>query len=510
MTPEQLRASILQQAMEGKLVKQDPNDEPASVLLEKIAKEKARLIKEKKIKRTKKLPEITDDEKPFEIPDSWEWVKIGNLVNIYTGLSYNKSKLQEQSNDMVRVLRGGNINGSNYTVDLYDDDVMIDRKYLAKNNLLLKRGQLLTPSVTSDKQLGKIAIVRDDYNDIVAGGFIFNIVPFIDNEVFSKYFMFVFSSRFIKQQLLNAANKSGQAFYNVSKTKFQKLTLPIPPLAEQKRIVTKLDQLMPLVDKYAEAYDKLKKLDDGFNDKLKQSLLQYAMEGKLVKQDPNDEPASVLLEKIAEEKARLIKEKKIKRTKKLPEITDDEKPFEIPDSWEWVKIGNLVNIYTGLSYNKSKLQEQSNDMVRVLRGGNINGSNYTVDLYDDDVMIDRKYLAKNNLLLKRGQLLTPSVTSDKQLGKIAIVRDDYNDIVAGGFIFNIVPFIDNEVFSKYFMFVFSSRFIKQQLLNAANKSGQAFYNVSKTKFQKLTLPIPPLAEQKRIVAKINQLMATIH
>ena len=297
---------------------------------------------------------------------------------------------------------------------------------------------------------------------------------------------------------------------SISITALREVILPIPPLVEQKRIVAKIDQLMPLVDEYAEAYDKLKKLDDGFNDKLKQSLLQYAMEGKLVKQDPNDEPASVLLEKIAEEKARLIKEKKIKRTKKLPEITDDEKPFEIPDSWEWVRIGNLVNIYTGLSYNKSKLQEQSNDMVRVLRGGNINGSNYTVDLYDDDVMIDRKYLAKNNLLLKRGQLLTPSVTSDKQLGKIAIVSDDYNDIVAGGFIFNIVPFIDNEVFSKYFMFVFSSRFIKQQLLNAANKSGQAFYNVSKTKFQKLTLPIPPLAEQKRIVAKLDQLMSIMH
>src|SRR5699024_3815352 len=218
-------------------------------LLEKIAKEKARLIKEKKIKRTKKLPEITDDEKPFEIPDSWEWVRIGNLVNIYTGLSYNKSKLQEQSNDMVRVLRGGNINGSNYTVDLYDEDVMIDRKYLAKNNLLLKRVQLLTPSVSSDKLLGKIARVRDDYSDILEGGFIFNNVLFIYYDVYSKYLEFVFSSRLIKQQLLNDVNKTAKSFYNFTKTRYQYHTLQPQPVTEQKRIVSQLDPLMPLVVK---------------------------------------------------------------------------------------------------------------------------------------------------------------------------------------------------------------------------------------------------------------------
>ena len=505
MTPEQLRASILQQAMEGKLVKQDPNDEPASVLLEKIGEEKARLIKEKKIKRTKKLPEITDDEKPFEIPDSWKWVKLDKLFQIKGGKRVPKGmKLsetyQEGSKIYIRVadMKHESIDTSNLK---YANSKIVDqiKKYTISSNDLY---------FSIAGSIGKVGTIPDDLSGSQLTENAAKLVPFINNRNFKKYVLATLKSNCVIKQYTEIISRVAQP--KLALIKIRGLIIPLPPLAEQKRIVARLDQLMPLVDKYAEAYDKLKKLDDGFNDKLKQSLLQYAMEGKLVKQDPNDEPASVLLEKIAEEKARLIKEKKIKRTKKLPEITDDEKPFEIPDSWEWVRIGNLVNIYTGLSYNKSKLQEQSNDMVRVLRGGNINGSNYTVDLYDDDVMIDRKYLAKNNLLLKRGQLLTPSVTSDKQLGKIAIVRDDYNDIVAGGFIFNIVPFIDNEVFSKYFMFVFSSRFIKQQLLNAANKSGQAFYNVSKTKFQKLTLPIPPLAEQKRIVAKINQLMATIH
>ena len=480
MTPEQLRASILQQAMEGKLVKQDPNDEPASILLEKITKEKARLIKEKKIKRTKKLPEITDDEKPFEIPENWEWVRLGTVFNLQAGKNRKASTINEiKTVDYDYPCFGGNgIRG-------YVSDFNREGKYA-----LIGRQGALCGNINFAK--GKFyATEHAVVVEIFAG----------TNYKWSGYFL--------KALNLNQYS-TATAQPGLSVTKINRVLIPLPPLKEQLRIVAKIEKLMPLIDEYAKAYNRLKAIDDDFNDKMKQSILQYAMEGKLVKQDPNDEPASVLLEKIAEEKARLIKEKKIKRTKKLPEITDDEKPFEIPDSWEWVRIGNLVNIYTGLAYNKSKLQEQSNDMVRVLRGGNINGSNYTVDLYDDDVMIDRKYLAKNNLLLKRGQLLTPSVTSDKQLGKIAIVSDDYNDIVAGGFIFNIVPFIDNEVFSKYFMFVFSSRFIKQQLLNAANKSGQAFYNVSKTKFQKLTLPIPPLAEQKRIVAKINQLMATIH
>lgn len=500
MTPEQLRASILQQAMEGKLVKQDPNDEPASVLLEKIAKEKARLIKEKKIKRTKKLPEITDDEKPFEIPDSWEWVRIGNLVNIYTGLSYNKSKLQEQSNDMVRVLRGGNINGSNYTVDLYDDDVMIDRKYLAKNNLLLKRGQLLTPSVTSDKQLGKIAIVCDDYNDIVAGGFIFNIVPFIDNEVFSKYFMFVFSSRFIKQQLLNAANKSGQAFYNVSKTKFQKLTLPIPPLAEQKRIVTKLDQLMPLVDKYAEAYDKLKKLDDGFNDKLKQSLLQYAMEGKLVKQDPNDEPASVLLEKIAEEKARLIKEKKIKRTKKLPEITDDEKPFKIPDSWEWVRLGDLSTVLNGdRGKNYPGKRYWINDGVPFVNAGALGSK--LINKAALNYISDERFKLLRAGFIKQNDLLYCLRGS---LGKIAISNINKGAIASS---LAIIRCFDKNMVT-YLFWLLKSPISKQYIKKYENGTAQP--NLSAKSIEKFEVPLPPLAEQKRIVAKIDQLMATIH
>lgn len=497
MTPEQLRASILQQAMEGKLVEQDPNDEPASVLLEKIAKEKARLIKEKKIKRTKKLPEITDDEKPFKIPDSWEWIRMSELSSaIGDGLHGTPTYTNKGKYAFINGsnLKNGQIILTPETKYINEDEFEKIKSPINNNTVLISingtlgnLAKLTIKNVSLGKSAGFITLITDLVLEY--------IYKFLQSPTFKNFY---------------ESKYTGTTIKNIPLKALRECPVPIPPLVEQKRIVAKLDQLMPLVDEYAEAYDKLKKLDDGFNDKLKQSLLQYAMEGKLVKQDPNDEPASVLLEKIAEEKARLIKEKKIKRTKKLPEITDDEKPFEIPDSWEWVRIGNLVNIYTGLSYNKSKLQEQSNDMVRVLRGGNINGSNYTVDLYDDDVMIDRKYLAKNNLLLKRGQLLTPSVTSDKQLGKIAIVSDDYNDIVAGGFIFNIVPFIDNEVFSKYFMFVFSSRFIKQQLLNAANKSGQAFYNVSKTKFQKLTLPIPPLAEQKRIVAKINQLMATIH
>ena len=497
MTPEQLRASILQQAMEGKLVKQDPNDEPASVLLEKITEEKARLIKEKKIKRTKKLPAITDEEKPFDIPGSWEWVRLGQLASSVR-YGFTDSAKGSGNARFIRItdIQHGSVNWNNVPFCNVPSEKLDDLRLLNNDILIARTGGTV----------GKSFIVHDVEQTSVFASYLIRIR--MVNIQLTNFIAYFLQSPLYWKAISEKQSGTGQP--NVNASKLSEIIIPLPSLEEQKRIVAKIEKLMPLVDEYAEAYDKLKKLDDGFNDKLKQSLLQYAMEGKLVKQDPNDEPASVLLEKIAEEKARLIKEKKIKRTKKLPEITDDEKPFEIPDSWEWVRIGNLVNIYTGLSYNKSKLQEQSNDMVRVLRGGNINGSNYTVDLYDDDVMIDRKYLAKNNLLLKRGQLLTPSVTSDKQLGKIAIVSDDYNDIVAGGFIFNIVPFIDNEVFSKYFMFVFSSRFIKQQLLNAANKSGQAFYNVSKTKFQKLTLPIPPLAEQKRIVAKLDQLTAAIH
>lgn len=490
MTPEQLRASILQQAMEGKLVKQDPNDEPASILLEKITKEKARLIKEKKIKRTKKLPEITDDEKPFDIPGSWEWVRLGEIGAITSGgtpKTTEKSYWEKAKIPWITpAVMSSQING----IVFQNTEI----KYINKNGLEHSSAQLIPAYsivVSSRAPIGYVNIVPYEYttNQGCKSVTTFSNV--------NKEFIY-YTIKYSVPDMYKRA--SGTTFKEISGTKFGQTIIPLPPLAEQKRIVAKIDQIMPLVDEYAEAYDKLKKLDDGFNDKLKQSLLQYAMEGKLVKQDPNDEPASVLLEKIAEEKARLIKEKKIKRTKKLPEITDDEKPFKIPDSWEWVRLGDLSTVLNGdRGKNYPGKRYWINDGVPFVNAGALGSK--LINKAALNYISDERFKLLRAGFIKQNDLLYCLRGS---LGKIAISNINKGAIASS---LAIIRCFDKNMVT-YLFWLLKSPISKQYIKKYENGTAQP--NLSAKSIEKFEVPLPPLAEQKRIVAKIDQLMATIH
>lgn len=488
MTPEQLRASILQQAMEGKLVKQDPNDEPASILLEKITKEKARLIKEKKIKRTKKLPEITDDEKPFDIPGSWEWVRLGEIGAITSGgtpKTTEKSYWEKAKIPWITpAVMSSQING----IVFQNTEI----KYINKNGLEHSSAQLIPAYsivVSSRAPIGYVNIVPYEYttNQGCKSVTTFSNV--------NKEFIY-YTIKYSVPDMYKRA--SGTTFKEISGTKFGQTIIPLPPLAEQKRIVARLDQLMPLVDKYAEAYDKLKKLDDGFNDKLKQSLLQYAMEGKLVKQDPNDEPASVLLEKIAEEKARLIREKKIKRTKKLPEITDDEKPFEIPDSWEWIRLGNLVRFTLGKTPKRSMPEYWESGTIPWVSISDLN--NATLKQTKEHITPKAYSEVFGETISTAGTML---MSFKLTIGKVSILGID---AVHNEAIISIYPYIDaNKIIRDYLYKVLP--FISQHGdFNTAIKGK----TLNKKSLSNLLIPLPPLAEQKRIVAKLDQLMSIMH
>ena len=490
MTPEQLRASILQQAMEGKLVKQDPNDEPASILFEKITKEKARLIKEKKIKRTKKLPEITDDEKPFDIPGSWEWVRLGEIGAITSGgtpKTTEKSYWEKAKIPWITpAVMSSQING----IVFQNTEI----KYINKNGLEHSSAQLIPAYsivVSSRAPIGYVNIVPYEYttNQGCKSVTTFSNV--------NKEFIY-YTIKYSVPDMYKRA--SGTTFKEISGTKFGQTIIPLPPLAEQKRIVAKIDQIMPLVDEYAEAYDKLKKLDDGFNDKLKQSLLQYAMEGKLVKQDPNDEPASVLLEKIAEEKARLIKEKKIKRTKKLPEITDDEKPFKIPDSWEWVRLGDLSTVLNGdRGKNYPGKRYWINDGVPFVNAGALGSK--LINKAALNYISDERFKLLRAGFIKQNDLLYCLRGS---LGKIAISNINKGAIASS---LAIIRCFDKNMVT-YLFWLLKSPISKQYIKKYENGTAQP--NLSAKSIEKFEVPLPPLAEQKRIVAKIDQLMATIH
>lgn len=457
MTPEQLRASILQQAMEGKLVKQKYKE-----------------------KIDQSMPFKRSDLIPYKIPENWNWVILGSVASFLNGRAYKKSELLDD-NKLTPVLRVGNLftNSKWYYSDLKLDS----NKYIDKGDLIYAWSASFGPRIW---QGGHVIYHYHIWK-----------VNFNKSLVDKKFLEYFLSD---ERNVLGETKVHGSTMKHITKTNMEHLPFPLPPLTEQKRIVAKLDQLMPLVDEYAEAYDKLKKLDDGFNDKLKQSLLQYAMEGKLVKQDPNDEPASVLLEKIAEEKARLIREKKIKRTKKLPEVTDDEKPFEIPDSWEWVRLGEIGAITSGgtpKTTEKSYWEKAKIPWITpAVMSSQING----IVFQNTEI----KYINKNGLEHSSAQLIPAYsivVSSRAPIGYVNIVPYEYttNQGCKSVTTFSNV--------NKEFIY-YTIKYSVPDMYKRA--SGTTFKEISGTKFGQTIIPLPPLNEQKRIVAKINQLMATIH
>lgn len=490
MTPEQLRASILQYAMEGKLVKQNFDDEPASELIKKIEDEKLQLVKEGKIKKGKKLPAITDEEKPFDIPNNWEWVKLGNIVDyVQRGKS---PKYDKESNSYPIISQkcvqwdGVHLEFAKHLKEDFWKELPSYR-FVTKGDLLLNS--------TGTGTVGRIIKVTESFDKIPVDSHV--TIIRLNKNVCNSYILYFLMSPIIQNNLddyLTGTTKQKE----FGLASIQNIVISIPPLEEQKRIVAKIEKLMPLVDEYAESYNRLQKIDNEFEDKLKQSVLQYAMEGKLVKQDPNDEPASELIKKIETEKAELIKEGKIKKSKKLPAVTDDEKPFDIPDSWEWVRLGDIVQAQIGKTpqrHNSDYWTERDIPWVSIsdLTNGNLTETKEKISSKAlKDVFHDR-IVAKNTLLM----------SFKLTIGKVAILRINavHNEAIV-----SIIPFIDSEHSLRDYLFVTLPR-ISQ---NGDFKDAIKGKTLNKSSLTKLLIPLPPLEEQKRIVTKIEKIMNSIN
>ena len=278
-----------------------------------------------------------------------------------SGLSYKKDALVIKTDKMVRVLRGGNIGEEQFCFK--NDDVFISSE-LVKPELYLRKNYMITPAVSSLDHIGKIALIDKDYSDTVVGGFVLMLIPHFNDDVVSQYLLYAFAAKHHRDNCRNITHKSGQAFYNLSREQMMNLPVPIPPREEMERITAMLKRVLPKVADYAVVDIELQKLNSSFPEALKKSILQEAVHGKLVPQDPSDEPAEALLERIRAEKQRLIKEGKIKKDKhesvifrrdnshyeKLDGVErciDDELPFEIPESWEWVRLGAVLEIARG-------------------------------------------------------------------------------------------------------------------------------------------------------------------
>ena len=489
MTPEQLRASILQYAVEGKLVKQNPSDEPASKLLKKIEDEKVELIKEGKIKKSMKLPVITDDEKPFDIPDNWEWVRLNDI-------SQQIGDIDHKMPTKVNFKSIPYISPKDFTptgID-YQNAKQIDEKSFLQLSKKFKpqKGDFIFPRYGT---IGKIREIDVDFPLLVSYSCCV-IRPSLNVE--RKYVYYGLQSKVIKDEINRYINKSTQP--NVGLKSIQRFIFPLPPLEEQKRIVAKIKKLMPLVDEYAESYNRLQKIDNEFEDKLKQSVLQYAMEGKLVKQDPSDEPASELIKKIKNEKAELIKEGKIKKSKKLPVITDDEKPFDIPDSWEWVRLGNIFDIASSKRVMKKEWRSSGIPFYRAREIVSINKNRPL----KDPIFIDKDtYLKKIRVSGKpnEGDILLTGVGT---LGVPYIVPKDKEFYFKDGNIIWLKNFGDID--PKYLSWYVQCPYMLKEI---HNNRGTTVGTLTIVRSKNLIIPLPPLQEQKRIVMKIKEFMNSV-
>lgn len=471
---QELRERILDLAMRGKLVKQEAGDEPASVLLEKIKAKKAELVKEGKIKKSKKLPEITDDEKPFDIPDSWKWVRLGDVSsNIHYGFT---ASAQETGN--AKLLR---------ITDIQDGKVDWSKVPFCniskekENGLLLKPNDVLI--ARTGGTVGKSFVIQNVPEKTVFASYLIRIQT-IDTDIVTFLEYFLRSPLYWKSI---ESKKSGTGQPNVNATKLSEIVFPFPPLAEQKRIADKVSDLFKQVDVIEKNVAEYQDLEQAMRSK----LLDLAMRGKLVEQDQTDEPASELLKQIQAEKAELVKEGKIKKSKKLPEITNDEKPFEIPDSWEWVRLGDVGDWGAGATPLKSNHEYYEHGTIPWILTGDLNDGHIS----SANQFITEKALNETSVKIKpTGSVLIAMYGAT--IGKLGIldIEATTNQACCACVTFSGVS---NMYLFDYLMFM-KPKFIESGV-------GGAQPNISRTKIVATPIPLPPLAEQKRIADKLTRL-----
>lgn len=460
MNAQDLKNSILQLAVQGKLVEQRAEEGTARELLEQIKLEREQLIKDKKIKKSKLLPEITEDEIPFEIPESWEWVRLGELISIESGKGLTSKDMKEGE---IPVFGGNGITG-------YHKEALVNKETVVIGRVGFYCGSVhLTP---------KEAWVTDNAF----------ITTFPDKSIDTKYLIYILRH----MNLGKSHNATAQPV--VSGKKIYPLLFPLPPLEEQHRIVAKIEEILPYIDQYDKAYTKLETFNKKFPEDMKKSILQMAMQGKLVEQRSEEGTADELYEQIVAEKAQLIKDGKIKKEKLLPEITEDEIPFEIPSSWRWVRWGELsFSIQYG--YNAPALSEGHYRMVRIS------------DIQDNKVLwetvpyckIEDKEVA--TYLLEKNDILF--ARTGGTVGKSFLVKDVPYEAVYAGYLIR-TRYNSERLAPEYLKFFMESQLYWQQLRNGTIATAQP--NCNGQTLAKMMIPIPPFEEQKRIVAKIEELL----
>ena len=517
---KKLRELILELAVRGKLVPQDPNDEPASELLKRIAAEKAELVKQGKIKKQKPLPEISEEEKPFELPEGWEWVTLATVGEIVGGGTPKSDNPQFWSKNGIKWITPADLYGlkGKYITSGARD---ISPAGLSNSSArLMPKGSVL---FSSRAPIGYVAIADAELS--TNQGFK-SCVPYIKESAEYIYYFLLASAKKID------AEASGTTFKEVSGAIVSKILLPLPPLSEQLKIVSRANELMSLCDQLEQqsltsldAHQQLVEtllgtLTDSQNaeelaenwtrisehfdtlftteasvDALKQTILQLAVMGKLVPQDPNDEPASELLKRIAQEKAQLVKEGKIKKQKSLPPISDEEKPFELPEGWEWSYLSDIGILARGRSKHRPRNDPTlyADGTIPLVQTGDVARSNGCINTYS--ALYNQLGLSQSKLWNKG----TLCITIAANIADSGILNFDacFPDSVVG-----FTPY-ENEIPVLYFHYFMMT--IKSTLEKFAPSTAQKNINIDI--LSQLFFPCPPLEEFHRIVDKVQNLLS---
>ena len=476
MTPEQLKASILQYAIQGKLVEQRAEEGTGEELYQQIQAEKQRLIAVKKIKKEKTLVEITEDEIPFDIPESWKWVRLGDC----TGYSQTKPKISPKD-----------ITDDMWSLDLEDiqkeSGAILTRttaseRKITGDKVLFYKGQVLYSKLRP--YLKKILIAPD--NGICTP----ELVPFNTYLVYANYIVYVLRSPHI-DYVVNSVTY-GVKMPRVGTETMVNLLIPLPPLSEQKRIVAKIEELLPLIGRYAVAYEKLEQFNAKFPEDMKKSILQYAIQGKLVEQRAEEGTAEELYQQIQAEKQHLIAKKKIKKEKTLPEIAEDEVPFDIPESWKWCRLSDIIDVRDG-THDSPKYVPEGIPLItsKNLSNGIIDYGNVKYITQEDADKINARSMVEDD------DILFAMIGS---IGNPVLVKKDREFCIKNMALFK--KFADTDIFMQYMYWFFF--YAQYKLKKEASGGVQSFISLSR--FREYLVPLPPFAEQKRIVAKIEELL----
>lgn len=468
MTAQDLKNSILQLAMQGKLVPQDPNDEPASELLKRVKAEKVRLIKEGKIRKEKSQPAISKDEIPFDIPESWAWVRLGSAFSTVMGQSPEGSSVTEIE-EGIEFHQG--------KIFFTDEIIAPSPQRTSKPTKIAPSGSIL---LCVRAPVGKVNITNR--NICIGRG----LAAIVTNGGILKKFTY-----YMLQTLETVFNQkaNGSTFKAISSAIISNQVVPIPPISEQERIVEKIEELLPFIERYDESEKRLLELNKKFPDELRKSILQQAVQGKLTEQDPHDEPANELIKRIKAEKARLIKEGTIKKQKSPTPIREEEKPFEIPDNWIWCRVSDIVlqNLGGGTPAKN----------VPGYWGGDIPWASVK-DLPMDDIWLNTTQDA-----ITRSGLNNSSSNLIPRDNIIICTRMGLGKVVVNTIDVAINQDLRALLVSQYIHKMYLIHFFKSARLVG---KGQTVKGITIDVLENMLLPLPPLEEQRRIVAKIDEVL----